>query len=69
MKLSIVDKFLRKCISRITEYVSMDPEDVVKEIGKPDEVTAKDVAKTQSCIRRTMNEVIKNKRIDSFSWK
>lgn len=69
MKLSIVDKFLRKCISRITEYVSMDPEDVVKEIGKPDEVTAKDVAKTQSCIRRTMNEVIKNKQIDSFSWK
>ena len=60
---------MRHCVEKITKYVSMDPEEVYKKIDAPNKITVKEIAKTQSCIRKTMNEVIKNKRIDSFKWR
>lgn len=69
IQLNIVEKFLRKCVEKITTFVDMDPEEVYKKINAPDKISVKDIAETQSKIRKTMNEIIKNKRIDSFKWK
>lgn len=69
MQLAIVNKFLKHCVEKISKFVEMKPEDVLKQINNPEKLTLKDIIKTQTCIRRTMNSVIKNKQIDSFKWK
>lgn len=68
MKLSLVNKFIKHCIAKIEKYVNEDPEEIYKKIDAPDRITVKEIAKTQSCIRRTLNSVIKNHQIDSFKW-
>jgi septum formation topological specificity factor MinE len=69
MKLSLFNKFIRHCISRISKYVSIDPEEVYAKIGKPDKITVDEIAKTQKMIRLTLNNIIKKKQSDSYKWK
>lgn len=46
MNLSLVQKFMRHCVEKISKYVSMDPEEVYKKIDAPDKITVKEIAKT-----------------------
>lgn len=68
MKLSIVDKFTRFCANRIHEYANMDPEEVFKKINAPDKITVDEISKTQSMIRKTLNEIIKKQQADDYKW-
>lgn len=68
MKLSIVDKFTRFCANRIHEYANMDPKEVFNKISAPDKITVDDIAKTQSMIRKTLNEIIRKQQADDYKW-
>ena len=68
MKLSLVEKFLKYCIEKISKYIAEDPKDIYKKINNPDKITVEEIAKTRHCIRRTLNEIIKNHQIDAFRW-
>ena len=68
MKLSIVDKFIRHCIKKIEDALKLDPEDIYKNINNPEKITVDEIKKTMSVVRKTLNEIIKPKQIDSFKW-
>lgn len=68
LKLSIVEKFIKHCINKITEYISQKPEEIYKKINAPDKIELNEIIKTQQCIRNTLNEVIKLRKIDTFRW-
>lgn len=68
MKLAIVEKFIKHCIAKIERHLAESPEEIYAKINNPDKITVKEIAKTQHCIRRTLNEVIKERQIDNFKW-
>lgn len=59
MKLTLVNKFIKRCIEKISEYINMTPEEIYNKIEDKHKITLKDVTKTHTCIRKTLNEVIK----------
>ena len=69
MKLNIIDKFVKHCCEKITKYISEDPEEIYKKINSPENITVQEIQKTISCIKGTMNNIIKNKQIESFNWR
>lgn len=68
IKLAIVEKFIKHCIAKIERHLSESPEEIYKKINNPEKITVNEIAKTQACIRRTLNEVIKERQIDNFKW-
>ena len=68
MKLGLVNKFVKHCIAKIEKYLAEPPEEIYKKINSPEHISIEEVRKTYSCIRRTLNEVIKNRQIDNFKW-
>lgn len=68
MKLSLFNKFIRFCIKRIQKYVEMDPNEIYKKINNPEKIEVKDIVKTQTVIRKTLNNIIKKKQTDGFKW-
>lgn len=68
MKLTIVNKFIKQCIKQIQPYIDMSPEEIFEKINEPERITLQEVAKTHSCIRHTLNEIIKKHQVDNFKW-
>lgn len=68
MKLSLFNKFIHFCIKRIQQYVEMDPNEIYKKINNPEKIEVADIVKTQSIIRKTLNNIIKKKQTDGFKW-
>lgn len=69
MELSLFKKFARHCVERIEKYINMPTEDVLAKINNPEKVTAGDIDKTKSIIRKVLNTAIKPCKADTFSWK
>lgn len=68
MKLSIVDKFIKQCISKIEDALSHKPEEIYEKINNKDKITIEEIAATQNIIRKTLNNIIKPRQIDNFKW-
>lgn len=68
MKLSLFGKFIKHCVNRMQKYVDMDPNEVFEKINNPEKITVEDIVKTQTVIRKTLNNIIKKKQSDSFKW-
>ena len=68
IKLSVVQKFINHCVKKITDALELDTDEIYKKINNPDKITVEEIAKTRHCIRRTLNEIIKNHQIDAFRW-
>ena len=62
-------KFARHCVERIEKYINMPTEDILAKINNPEKVTAGDIDKTKSIIRKVLNTAIKPRKADTFSWK
>ena len=69
MNLKLVDKFIRHCAQKISTYVKLDPAEIMEKVNNPENLNTTEIAKTQSCVRKTLVNVIKEKQIDSFKWK
>lgn len=59
IKLSIVNKFIKHCIEKISKFLEKTPEQVFDDINRPDAITVEEIAKTMSNIRKTLKYVIK----------
>ena len=68
IKLSIVNKFIQHCIKQISEALEHSPEEIYKNINNPNKITIEEITLTQNIIRKTLNEIIKPRQIDSFKW-
>jgi hypothetical protein len=68
IKLSVIQRFVTHCASKITKYVNMDAEEIYKKINNKDKITVNEIKATQNAIRKTCNQIIKNKQLESYIW-
>lgn len=68
-ELSLFKKFCKKCAARILHYARLDPEEVARKIGKQYRLSADDIAKTQRIMRKTAQEIVAKRQMDTFRWK
>lgn len=68
IKLSIVNKFIQHCIKQISEALEHKPEEIYEKINNPEKITVEEIALTQNIVRKTLNEIIKKRQVDSFKW-
>lgn len=69
MGLSIFNKFIRHCIEKIQKYISMDPEEIYRNINNPEKLTVDDIKETQYKIGMTLKKIIKPRQSDDYKWK
>ena len=65
--LTLVNRFLRKCLQILNKYMEMPSEEIFRKVGKPDKCTLEDIKKTKKVIRNTM-KAIREKRADTFIY-
>ncbi len=68
MKLSIVRKFLKQCIKRVTPYLEMSPEEVYEKIDKKERVDLKEIEKTQRVIKHVLKAAFKEQQADDYRY-
>lgn len=68
IKLSIVNKFIKHCINKISNALEKTPEEIYEKINNPDMITVDEIRNTMSNIRKTLKYVIKTRQIDTFKW-
>ena len=66
--LSIFQKFTKQCVKRIKKYISMDNDEILKKINRPDKIDEVHLMKTKRIIKKVL-ENIKNMQFDNFKWR
>ena len=46
MNLSLVNKFIKHCVEKITKFISMDPAEIMEKVNTPDNLTEDEIRKT-----------------------
>lgn len=67
MDLSIVQKFLRNALKRLSYFMSIPDEKLVKLIDAPDRVQEDEIRKTKRVIKNTM-KAIRDRRADTYIY-
>ena len=68
VKLSIVRKFIKRCIQIIRGYVDQDAEDIYERINNKDKITLDEIRQTQSVIKHTVNTALRNEQADTYCF-
>lgn len=68
MELSIVRKFLRQCVKRVTPYLKMTASQIYDKIDRKDKVTIKQIEKTQRVIKHILQTVFYNQQADTYRY-
>lgn len=68
MKLSIVNKFINQCIAKIENALSHKPEEIYEKINNKNKITIEEIATTQTIIRKTLQNIIKPRQVDTFKF-
>lgn len=69
IKLSVVQKFINHCVTKITNALELDTDEIYKKINNPDKITKVEIDKTKDKVRKTLMYIIKKKQLDDFVWK
>jgi len=68
MRLSIVRRFTKECVSRIKKYLDMSPSEIYEKINNKDKITVKEIEKTQRVIRHVIRTALKKNQADTYCW-
>ena len=68
MSLSLVNKFLSRCVERTKPFLEMSSQEIYERIDRRDKVTIKQIEKTQRVIKRIISTVFRKQQADTYKY-